>query len=281
MRRDVITIGQYARARGMRTVLCTTGTLIHEENVRAIMNSFDAFELPVDSLNPEIHDRLRGKKGMFAQTTRALDLLLAHRQPWHGIELTTVVRDENYREVGEINRRFAPLRIVTAMQPLHQSLYGATTKDCFHWVSGYEDAWDQMVEEYQWYDGFSRLALKGFFQQIPRFVQSPDRLRNTYTCFAGSYSFFVDPYGYVYLCDAVRQPAGNIRQKDLRDIWPSLIGHRQAVSSNDRQCDCWLLCTTPPSLFLTRFTKWYTHLARWTQRTADVAEASRGTASHE
>jgi MoaA/NifB/PqqE/SkfB family radical SAM enzyme len=255
MRRDVITIGQYARARGMRTVLCTTGTLIDEKNVRAIMNSFDAFELPVDSLNPEIHDRLRGKKGMFAQTKKALDLLLAHRQPWHGIELTTVVRDENYHEVGEINRRFAPLRILTAMQPLHQGLYGATTNDCFHWASGYEDAWHQMVEEYQWYDGFSRLALKDFFRQIPRFMQHPDTLRDTYTCFAGSYSFFVGPSGDVCICDVRRQPVGNIRAMPLTEIWGRLTTTRRAISSRQRQCNCWLLCTTPPSIFLSRFVR--------------------------
>jgi len=252
MRGDLVTLGGYARARGMLTVLCTTGAPINEKNAHAIMESFDVFELPLDSLDPTLHDRLRGRKGMFDRTMTALELLLAHRQPRHGIELTTVVGDENYREVGEINRRFAPLGIVTAMQPLHQGLYGATTEDHFSWAASYEDAWNQMVDNYQWYDGFSKQALESFFRQIPIFVQTPEKLRDTYTCFAGSYSFFVGPDGSVYICDALRRPVGNIRERPLGDIWVGLGNLRRAIASPQRGCNCWLLCTTPPSMFLTR-----------------------------
>jgi MoaA/NifB/PqqE/SkfB family radical SAM enzyme len=253
-RSDVISMGGYARAKGMLTVLCTTGALIHEGNIQEIMKSFDVFELPLDSLNPELHDRLRGRKGIFERTMTALELLLSRRQPWHGIEITTVVRDENYQEVGEINRRFASLGIVTAMQPLHQGLYGAITKDHFEWAAGYEDNWNKMVDNYQWCDGFSKLALESFFRQIPVYVQTPDKLRNTYICFAGSYSLIVDPNGNVFLCDVLRRPVGNIRDKPLKDIWSSLYSLRSAVSSSTRKCNCWLLCTTPPSLFLSRYT---------------------------
>ena len=256
MRGDVVTLGGYARARGMLTVLCTTGAPINEKNVHAIMGSFDVFELPLDSLDPELHDRLRGRRGMFDRTMSALELLLAHRQPRHGIELTTVVGDENYREVGEVNRRFAPLGIVTAMQPLHQGLYGATTEDHFSWAVGYKDAWNQMVDNYLWYDGFSKQALEYFSRQIPIFVQTPEKLWDTYTCFAGSYSFYVDPRGYVYVCDVLRRPVGNVRDESLKDIWTSLTDLRQVISSNERKCNCWLLSTIPPSLFLTRCTKW-------------------------
>ncbi len=252
MRGDVITLGGYARARGMLTVLCTTGAPINEKNVHGIMQSFDVFELPLDSLDPELHDQLHGRKGMFDRTMSTLELLLAHRQPRHGIELTTVVGDKNYREVSEINRRFAPLGIVTAMQPLHQGLYGATTEDHFTWAAGYEDAWNQMIDNYLWYDGFSKQALENFFRQIPIFVQTPEKLRDAYTCFAGSYSFFVDPNGYIYICDVLRQPVGNIRERPLQDIWVGLGDLRRAIADPQRGCKCWLLCTTPPSMFMTR-----------------------------
>lgn len=252
MRGDVVTLGGYAKAKGMLTVLCTTGAPINGKNVHAILHSFDVFELPLDSLDPELHDRLHGRKGMFDRTISALELLLAHRQPRHGIELTTVVGDENYQEVGEINHRFASLGIVTAMQPLHQDLYGATTEDHFKWAADYEDDWNRMINSYQWYDGFSKQALEGFFRQIPIFVQSPEKLRDAYTCFAGSYSFFVNPNGYIYICDVLRQPVGNIRERSLKDIWASLGDLRRAIASPQRDCNCWLLCTTPPSIFLTR-----------------------------
>lgn len=267
MRGDVIDLGGHARARGMLTVLCTTGAQIHEKNVHAIMESFDVFELPLDSLVPELHDRLRGRKGMFDRTMTALELLLAHRQPRHGIELTTVVRNENYREVGDINRRFAPLGIVTALQPLHQGLYGATIEDSFNWAAGYEDAWNQVIDNYLWYDGYSRQALETFFRQIPIFVQTPEKLRDAYTCFAGSYSFFVDPNGYIYICDVLRQHVGNIRDRPLQDIWVGLTDLRRAVSSYQRRCNCWLLCTTPPSLFITRCMRCYPIRAHTPQAT--------------
>ena len=194
---------------------------------------------------------------MFDRTMSALGLLLIHRQQRHGIELTTVVRDENYWELGEINRRFASLGIVTAMQPLHQGLYGTTTEDRFSWAAGYEDAWNQMIDDYLWYDDLSERVLESFYRRIPEFVQTPEKLHEAYTCFAGSYSFFVDPNGYIYICDALHQPVGNIRERFLKDIWVGLTDLRRAVSSDQRKCNCWLLCTTLPSLLITQFVKWY------------------------
>ncbi len=252
VRSDAAALGRHARARGMITVLCTSGALINQRNVHDILRSFDVFEVSLDSLDPELHDRLRGRKGLFQRASDALEMLLAYRKPHQGVEITTVVRDENYTELGDINRRYAPLGVVTCMQPLHQNVYGATTDDRFGWAREHEPAWQRMVDDYQWYDGFSKRTLEPFFRQIPTFVQYPEKLRDSYTCFAGSYSFLVGPTGDVSICDALRASMGNFRSQSLREILVGLAHTRRLISSKQRQCNCWLLCITPPSLFLSR-----------------------------
>ena len=250
MRGDITELGRYARSLGMMTVLCTTGLLITQHNADALMAAFDVFELPVDSLHAEINDKLRGRPGILERTLQALDLLATRREARHGIEITSVVRGCNCSEMGNINRHFAPRGFVTAMQPIHQGIYGAMADDDSAWAREVDGEWQRMVDEYVWHDPFSRWALTPFFRQIPRFIVAPESLRHTYRCFAGSYIVFVDPTGDVRLCEGHRRVLGNIRTRGLQEIWQEMRPLRQWVTSTQRDCDCWLLCTTPPSIAL-------------------------------
>lgn len=255
MKKDCILIGHYARMKGMRTVLCTNGFNITTENISNLLESFDVFELPIDSLNPEIHDSFRGVKGSFERTLAAIRLIEMSKKPSHGIEITTVVRDNNYREVAEINRIFAAMSIVTAMQPLHQNIYGAKTSDKFEWAKKIDLDWNSMVDDYQWYDQFSKYALENYFKGILKYIRQPQLPDHSYKCFAGSYSFNVDPEGNIFICDGLRTSLGNVREKPLKMIWEELRIKRTIISSNKRECNCWLLCNAPPSLFLSKFIK--------------------------
>jgi MoaA/NifB/PqqE/SkfB family radical SAM enzyme len=255
MKKDCIQIGRYARMKGMRTVLCTNGFNITIDNIGNLLESFDVFELPIDSLIPEIHDSFRGVKGSFERTQAAIRLLVMSKKPSHGIEITTVVRDNNYREVAEINQIFTAMSIVTAIQPLHQNIYGAKTSDQYDWAKNIDSEWNSTIDHYQWYDRFSKYALESYFKQIPKFIRQPNHPDHSYKCFAGSYSFNVDPEGNICICDGIRLPVGNVREKPLYKIWEEMRIQRTIISSNRRECNCWLLCTAPPSIFLSKLIK--------------------------
>lgn len=255
MRKDCTTLGRYARKKGMRTVLCTNGFNITTKNIGDLLDGFDVFELPMESMIPELHDLVRGIKGGFERTQAAIRLLEKSKQPHHGIEITTVVRDNNYTEVAEINRVFAAKSIVTAIQPLHQNVYGMETSDNFEWVEGIDSEWSSMIDKYKWYDQFSKTALEAYFKKIPEYLRQPNLPDHTYKCFAGSYSFNVDPEGNISICDGIHEAFGNVREKPLKMVWKEMRNQRIVISSNRRECNCWLLCTAPPSLFLSRFIK--------------------------
>jgi MoaA/NifB/PqqE/SkfB family radical SAM enzyme len=263
MRDDVPGLGYFARSQGMMTVLCTSGMLITRRNVDALMRGFDVFELSVDSLKPDLHDGLRGRKGALERTLAGLDMLVARRESRHAIEITSTVQDANYREMAQINSYFASQHILTAMQPLHQGLYGATTADSAAWAREGEAEWQRIVDGYKWYDGFSRSTLTPFYRQMPAFVRAPQSIRHKYTCFAGSYSFFVAPDGDVRLCEGLTQVQGNLSRSPLSQIWRGLNSLRYEVSGPNRQCDCWLLCTTPASLFFSKLFGWLPYPVRF------------------
>ena len=46
------------------------------------------------------------------------------------------------------------------------------------------------------------------------------------------------------LCQTLRRSLGNIRDRSLEEIWRSMTDTRSHISSDDRKCSCWLLCTT-------------------------------------
>jgi MoaA/NifB/PqqE/SkfB family radical SAM enzyme len=74
----------FARQLHLRTLSVVNGTLITDRGAanRLVLKGPDEISISLDSPTPEIHDRLRGRKGAFVQSTAALRMLLEARAEW-------------------------------------------------------------------------------------------------------------------------------------------------------------------------------------------------------
>lgn len=71
VRPDLFELAAHARGRGLHVVLSTNGTLINEATATRFKElGFAYIGISLDSANPAIHDRFRGKKGAFERTMR-------------------------------------------------------------------------------------------------------------------------------------------------------------------------------------------------------------------
>jgi radical SAM protein with 4Fe4S-binding SPASM domain len=84
-----------------------------------------------------------------------------------------------------------------------------------------------------------------YVSQMVDYQANPRRI---FTCYSGTHSLYLDPYGNVYPCIVLSKKLGNVRERSFEEIW--LGAEAQAVrrSIAAEACDCWTPCEALPSL---------------------------------
>lgn len=135
-----------AHESGLRVLSVVNGTMITSERAadRVIRSGPDEISISLDGPTPEIHDRLRGKKGSFAIATKALELLLTSRKligdlvPTQKIYVMGLLTTSTYRHLGRwydlvLNEIGADKLKLNALQPtfMHTRIGQRRDRDLF------------------------------------------------------------------------------------------------------------------------------------------------------
>jgi MoaA/NifB/PqqE/SkfB family radical SAM enzyme len=93
MRDDVLELVRYMKDLGFRTTIASNGFIINEAMAdRIVASGLSSLILSIDSLKPEVHDAMRGVKGVQKQVMRAIDLVRARSKDIH-IGLCSIIMD--------------------------------------------------------------------------------------------------------------------------------------------------------------------------------------------
>lgn len=263
LKKDIIKAMKYARKKGMITNITTNGTLINENNAEDIIDAFEIINISLDSWDSKKHDRLRGVKGTHEKVIEALELLKNKSKNNH-INVQSTLTANNFTDILEINRKLSKKGIGTYFQPIHNNpdnLYTIRNNlDNYDWIS-LKEKWDYFMKNYEYQNAFERAMFEEFHKKSINFLEFPFSTKDCYDCFAGSLSFFVDPYGEVFPCDSLRISMGNIKKQALKEIWNDLKNKDLRRRIKNRECNCWLLCSAPSFMNLTPVIKGsYAHL---------------------
>jgi radical SAM protein with 4Fe4S-binding SPASM domain len=103
LRGDIYEIVDFLAARGVALNLITNGTLLSDEAVaRLIPEKVGIFELPLLSVEREIHDRLSGAPGAFDKVTAAVAELKLREQRVVTVFVATKLNLSSWRETVEL-----------------------------------------------------------------------------------------------------------------------------------------------------------------------------------
>ncbi|NMC35277.1 MAG: radical SAM protein, partial [Veillonellaceae bacterium] len=240
LRPDVLEIVQYAKKKGLLTVLYTNGTLLTQEIVEKLAEFPPLYlEITLYGMSQETYETVTGIPGSYARCMRGIELLKQHRVPF---KLKTVVMTLNVHEFG-------------AMQTFAENL-GVR----FRYDVNLNATLDH--EKYPYQYRLSPADAVGIEQSVVEGKNAHlDRKQYTgynpvdpavlYQCGAGSRTFHIDPYGQLSPCMLARWQSYDLRNGSFQQGWSIFLkGVRIQKASNLSQCHtCQLrpLCTQCPA----------------------------------
>ena len=102
---DLLPVLRRCREHGIHTTIASNGTTLTPERVAAYAEAgVQYFELSLDSVDPERHDRFRGQAGAWRRTVQALRNIADHPDPNVRAGLAACITQDNFDEVEDLIR---------------------------------------------------------------------------------------------------------------------------------------------------------------------------------
>jgi len=254
MRTDLFDILKRVKDLGLTCHLNTNGALLHEREIGLIAAlGVDGVTVGLDGPTAAVHDRVRGRQGVFAEALRAVTGLVAIRNK-HGMPKqvgigTTVLRWnlDQVPDIVDLGKRLGVDKV--RVQPIDL----ASVPDC----RLRDDVW-MREEDYPLVDRvFSDLlrirrqtglitSSEGYLRISKEYFKG--RLYRDIPCYAGYSTLVLDEEGNVFPCFAVGS-VGNVRRDSVADIWFSdrFRAVRRDIAAG-RCAKCWVSCHAEVSL---------------------------------
>jgi MoaA/NifB/PqqE/SkfB family radical SAM enzyme len=185
LRRDLPGILRAGRAAGLRTSLCTNGNLLLRR-CDEVVPLIDVMACSIEGYG-EVHDELRGKKGLFDLALRGLEAARAHRGC--EVKIWTVVHGRNFGDVGRLASLARDLGIGIEFFPISA-------------IAGYNK--DLLLTSRQRDEAFGRLGdlkREGYPIRNPLRALEVMRAGRAFSCNYPSIAIHVDHEGAVYSCE--------------------------------------------------------------------------------
>jgi MoaA/NifB/PqqE/SkfB family radical SAM enzyme len=225
MRKDALTLMQYAHDLGMRVTLTTNGTLLKKETIKTLLKiPARSITLSLDGPHPKLHDTIRGQKNAFKKTMKTLEYLLRYKKPKNKIRINTVVHQQNYTQLPEMAHLLSAKGINSWLLIPMDAWVEKENMPNKDDINRYNTIIAPLLEDIvdipefsPWIYGRSKGDLEHSIQQH----YARDYYK-TKPCFIPWFHILVGPKGDVYPCCGTHRlitPLGNVRDNDIYDIF--------------------------------------------------------------
>ncbi|MBN3038782.1 MAG: radical SAM protein [Candidatus Omnitrophica bacterium] len=214
-RADFLEIYNYAKEKGFIISIFTNGYSMTEETIAYFKNSPPfAVELTLNAATAETYEKISQVKGSFEKTMQGIKLMLEAHLP---LKIKTQATKQNIQEMAQIKRLIEDFGL--PFHPgfdLHPRLNGDNTPCAFRVEP------DDVLHS----------------SDMPKINLPPKPQRNgdlLFRCAAADGDIHIDPYGNMFLCNLIREPAYNLLEVDIeyaRSRILSLVRGRRFISAS-------------------------------------------------
>ncbi len=258
----ILDLVKFAKLKGFKTTMASNGYLINEEMARKIADSgLDAVSLSFDSHRPEVHDKMRGVKGVHQQVMKAIDNLTKYAKHTRK-GLCCIMMNENLDDLLSVvkladeNEKIDWLYFMVVVQPNYSGPLTDNWKDEYNYLwpkdkSKVISILDELIRLRQ--NGSKISNRVEHLRAYKAYFNNPQKLVNKAKCIVGGRAISINAYGFVQLC-LFKDFIGNIRKDDIRELWYSQDADliRKKVDECKTNCHLLLNCCyieDEPSLY--------------------------------
>lgn len=236
---DLLDLIIEAKKEGLLVNISTNGSLLEEKAAKLIESGVDFITISIESHISEVHDKIRGYKGLFDKIERGIEAIKRigrKNRPYiivrKLVDRKTFLFLEDYVSYWEDKVDEIELKPITE------------NPKAFYKVP--EDMRFRKEDEADVIKCFSVLLKKhrvlnsNYNREIPAHLFQKKSLNKEYRCFAGTFFGNIDCEGNIYPCIEGTDRMGNLNKEEFMKIWASpAMNVFRSNFKDSRNCNCW------------------------------------------
>ncbi len=232
---DILNILRRLHQLGIKVNLCTNGYLLDDLASDLLDTGIEHITVSLDSVNPEIHDQLRGTRGLYRRAEQGIEhIVRARRGVTPFVRARMVVHEQNFREIPQFLAQWRGKVDRCLIQPLHVYEGGD-----YHNISTNTMQPIHAIDELKSLIATDEIRKDFYVQHMPCYLEHSDVFRQ-FPCYAGYLFTRIDPFGNLYPCIGEYHLVGNIRERSFSSLWYSQsFNQLRRDQYRNRACTCW------------------------------------------
>ena len=254
IKKGILELISHIRDKGSRTVMTSSGYTINQALARGLVDSgLSMLNLSLESLNPSVHDLLRGREGCFQQVNNAIEHFKLIGKKGMKLGINSILTALNMDEVVELakwvqqNESLDSLYFMSIMRPFGSSFDGEWFKKngCRElWPSDYsktEDVLNKLIELKKSCNKIENPI--GQLQSFKAYFKNPDHFIKSNRCNVSEQAINVNAIGDIYICFFMEK-LGNIKTDNIAQLWYSDKAQeiRKQMNSCRKNCELVVNC---------------------------------------
>lgn len=222
---DLFNMIKFASMNGVLTNITSNGTLINNSVKQSLVDSrLYSLNISLDSLNPDVHDSIRGKKGTYKKVMKGVSLMKSSNVK---LNISTTIMEENYKDLLELVKWVGQNKLNSiTFQPLQPPSW-RTAHVGRTWFKK-ADSWPKTEGVAEVINSLIKMKKENYpiANSLKHLLTMKDYFRNPLTgfnnisCMAGKNYLCIDFKGNLFFCMKYGS-VGNLRASTPKGIFKS------------------------------------------------------------